>query len=76
MVFWDEIKHTRSATERRWAGLEEKLVVTATYDRDSKRYHRYLIDDGQGVTGTVYIPKNKEQIPEEIVIKLREKIQT
>jgi hypothetical protein len=56
--------------------LEEKLVVTATYDRDSKRYHRYLIDDGQGVTGTVYIPKNEEQIPEEIVIKLHERIQT
>ena len=53
--------------------MEEKLVVTATYDRDSKRYHRYLIDDGQGITGTVYIPKNDEQIPEEITIKLQEK---
>jgi hypothetical protein len=54
--------------------LEEKLTVTATYDRDSKRYHRYLIDDGQGITGTVYIPKNGDQIPEEIVIKLQEKV--
>jgi len=52
--------------------LEEQLVVTATYDRDSKRYHRYLIDDGQGITGTIYIPKNNEQIPEEIMIKLQE----
>jgi hypothetical protein len=52
--------------------LEEKVVITASYDRDSKRYHRYLIDEGQGVTGTVYIPKNEEEIPEEIVIKLRE----
>jgi hypothetical protein len=56
--------------------LEEKLEVTATYDRDSKRYHRYLIDEGQGVTGTVYIPKKEDQIPQEIVIKLQEKIQT
>lgn len=54
--------------------MEEKLVVIATYDRDSKRYHRYLIDDGQGVTGTVYIPKKEEKIPEEIVIKLQERI--
>jgi len=53
--------------------LEEKIVVTATYDRDSKRYHRYIIDEGQGITGTIYIPKNEEQIPEEIVIKLQEK---
>jgi len=53
--------------------LEEKIVATATYDRDSKRYHRYLIDDGQGITGTLYIPKNEEQIPEKIVIKLQEK---
>jgi len=52
--------------------LEEKIVITASYDRDSKRYHRYLIDEGQGVTGTVYIPKSEEAIPEEIVIKLQE----
>ena len=56
--------------------MEKKVEVTATYDQDSKRYHRYLIDEGQGVTGTVYIPKKEEQIPEEIVIKLQEKIQT
>jgi hypothetical protein len=56
--------------------LDEKLEVTATYDRDSKRYHRYLIDEGQGITGTVYIPKKEEQIPKEIVIKLQENIQS
>ena len=56
--------------------MEEKVEVTATYDRDSKRYHRYMIDEGQGITGTLYIPKAGEQIPEEIVIKLQENIQT
>jgi hypothetical protein len=56
--------------------LDEKVMVTATYDRDSKRYHRYLIDEGQGITGTLYIPKKEEQIPEEIVIKLQENIHT
>lgn len=56
--------------------MEEKKEVTATYDRDSKRYHRYLIDEGQGITGTLYIPKKEEQIPVEIVIKLQEKIRT
>jgi len=56
--------------------LDAKLEVTATYDRDSKRFHRYLIDEGQGVTGTLYIPKTEEHIPEQIVIKLQENLQT
>jgi hypothetical protein len=49
---------------------EKKL--TATYDQDSKRYHRYVIDEGQGIVGNIYIPKNSE-IPKELTIKLRVK---
>jgi len=33
------------------------VQVKATYDKDSKRYHRYTIDEGQGVVGNLYIPK-------------------
>jgi hypothetical protein len=53
--------------------VEEKVEVTATYDRDSKRYHRYLIDEDQGITGTLYIPKEEREIPKEILIRLRVK---
>lgn len=47
--------------------------ITATYDQDSKRYHRYIIDEGQGIVGNLYIPKDTKDIPKEITISLRVK---
>ena len=47
--------------------------ITATYDQDSKRYHRFIIDEGQEVVGNVYIPKGQE-IPGEITISLKTKV--
>jgi len=44
--------------------------ITASYDQDSKRYHRFIIDEGQGVVGNIYFPKG-EDIPDEIAITLR-----
>lgn len=46
-----------------------EIQITATFDQDSKRYHRFLIDEGQAVTGSIYIPKGKE-IPEKVTIRL------
>jgi len=46
--------------------------ITATYDQDSKRYHRYIIGEGQGIVGNIYVPKNSE-IPKEVTIKLQVK---
>lgn len=46
--------------------------ITATYDGDSKRYHRFLIDTGQKVTGAIYIPKD-EPVPDNLTIQLRTK---
>ncbi len=48
----------------------DKLI--ATYDQDSKRYHRYTIDESQGIVGNLYIPKDAE-IPKELTITLRVK---
>lgn len=45
---------------------------TAIYDKDSKRFHRFLIDGGQEITGTIYIPKGKE-IPERVIVRLKTK---
>lgn len=51
--------------------MSEKQL-TATYDQDSKRYHRYIIDEGQGIVGNIYIPKG-DDIPKQIIINLRVK---
>lgn len=50
--------------------MEKELK--ATYDSDSKRYHRFIIDEGQGLTGTIYIPK-EGAVPNSVTIRLRTK---
>ena len=52
--------------------MTENTEITASYDQDSKRYHRYVIDEGQGIVGNIYVPKEKE-IPKELKITLRVK---
>jgi len=51
---------------------KEQLEIVATYDQDSKRYHRYLIDPGQPVIGNLYVRKG-DKPPESINIRLRVK---
>ena len=47
--------------------------ITAAYDRDTRRMHRYLIQaNDQGIVGTLYISKDAAEIPERIEIELRE----
>ncbi|NIO83946.1 MAG: hypothetical protein GTN68_25660 [Candidatus Aminicenantes bacterium] len=43
--------------------------MTATFDRDSKRFHRFIIDEGQGIVGMVYVPKG-EDVPDEVTVVL------
>ena len=50
-------------------------TVKATYDRDSKKYHRYIIDEGQGIVGNIYIPKTVESAPTRVVIEMKVKEQ-
>jgi hypothetical protein len=47
-------------------------TLTATYDQDSKRFHRFLLDYGQELTGTLYVPKN-EPVPDTVTIHLKTK---
>ena len=49
-----------------------KEDVTATYDHDSNGYHRFKVDRGQELTGTLCIPKDKP-IPDTVTIRLRTK---
>ena len=50
--------------------MENKLV--AIYDQDSKRYHRFKIDESQGLTGTIYVSKDKP-VPDTVTIFLKTK---
>jgi len=45
--------------------------ITATYDKDSKRYHVFQLDEGQGIVGTIYFPRKGESVPDEVVIALK-----
>jgi hypothetical protein len=47
-----------------------KKGITATFDDDTKRMHRFIIDEGQGIQGSIYIPKGSE-VPDVVSIKLR-----
>jgi hypothetical protein len=49
-----------------------QIELIATYDRDSKRYHRFLIDESQRITGVIYIPKGMK-IPDTLTISLKTK---
>ena len=49
--------------------MSDKTIV-ASYDKDSKRYHRYIVDIGQGIVGNIYVPKS-EQIPKKLTIELK-----
>lgn len=49
-----------------------EIKITATFDDDTKRMHRFIIDDGQPVTGTIYVPKDSA-VPDVVVLRLRTK---
>ena len=35
------------------------IELTAKYDQDSKRYHRFAIQKNEhGITGSIYVPKH------------------
>ncbi len=55
-------------------GTRDDDAITATYVRDTKRYHRFNIDEGQEIIGTLYVPRGYE-VPDEIRIRLRSKRQ-
>lgn len=50
--------------------MSNEIKVTATFDDDTKRTHRFVIDDGQGVKGNLYFPRDK-QVPDVVIIHLR-----
>jgi hypothetical protein len=61
-------------TRGRGLAMKDKThgEVTATFDDDTKRMHRFIIDEGQAVKGVLYIFKDST-IPDSITIRLRTK---
>ena len=53
---------------------ESKVVeITARYDADTKRTHRFLIESATGVSGSIYISKDARPLPKDLAIKLKMK---
>jgi hypothetical protein len=46
----------------------KEIKGTFKYERDSKRYHRFRIENKEGITGTIYIPKDMDPLPERIIL--------
>jgi len=51
--------------------IRETRELTAIYDQESKGYRRFTIDEGQGIRGTLYFPKD-EPIPRMVTVLLRQ----
>jgi len=51
---------------------QKEIKGTFTYEQDSKRYHRYRIEASGRIVGTLYIPKDTEEIPERIILEEKE----
>ena len=52
-------------------GDKKKMVeVTATYQKDSKRYRRYEVK-GDDIVGTLYVAKEKKA-PESIIVNFED----
>ena len=50
-----------------------QVKIQAVYDKDTFRCHRYFIKEAEGVKGTIYIDKDLEEVPKEIIIEMKVK---
>lgn len=47
---------------------EAKAVMT--YERDTRRYHRFAVHDKDGkITGTIYFAKSAGEVPQRLVLE-------
>lgn len=49
--------------------------VKAVFDKDSRKFHRFNIDENndEGIVGMIYFPREGKGIPDEITIVLETK---
>jgi len=52
---------------------KKEIIGKFRYEKDSKRFHRFKIETDAGVVGTVYVPKDKTNMPKKIVLEYADK---
>ena len=53
---------------------ETKIVeITARYDADTKRTHRFLLESEHGIAGSIYISKDTRPLPKDIAVRIKMK---
>jgi hypothetical protein len=57
-------KSVRSAGGKKMSEVECKFK----YEQDSKRFHRFKVESEEGITGSIYVPRDANGIPERIVL--------
>jgi hypothetical protein len=48
---------------------EKEILGKFRYEQDSKRYHRFKIETDSGIVGTVYVPKDRQSMPEKLILE-------
>ena len=48
---------------------EKEIKCSISYDKDTRRHHRYLVKSPDGIVGSVYIPRDMDPIPDVIVLE-------
>ena len=48
---------------------EKEITGKFRYEQDSKRYHRFKIETGAGIVGTVYVPKDRDSMPKKLILE-------
>lgn len=46
------------------------MEVKAAFECDTKKYHKFLIDETE-IKGSLYFLKDGEKIPDEVLVKLK-----
>lgn len=50
---------------------QEEVKGLFRYEQDSKRFHRFRIETGEGITGCLYIPKELTPMPKKLVFEYK-----
>lgn len=46
-----------------------EIIGSFRYEQDSKRFHRFTVETDEGVTGSIYVTKDSDGIPQKIVLE-------
>jgi hypothetical protein len=55
-------------TKKKEEENKKEIEGTFKFDQDSKRFHRFKVECGKEIVGTIYIPKTSEGIPEKLIL--------